>query len=404
MNTCQRAELHCEPRIVGLIGRCAALDPRHHGSPPLPGVTETAVAVSHLTLSSDPGDCAMLLTLCFVLESDGVIVNQGGDIMPFFRTSLALGGTALLVFAGVAPPGAGASKSGVADFVDAVAAVAPEVFTEDTLAPGDRRRDVEIDADETMTTAELTFSGLSVGLPVGEGAQVDRLPSGDVAVIGDTSTFGAVEKADGSVQVVFTANDATSPTEFSFDIPPVDGASFKRLDNGAVWYVDADDSLIVGAAPPWARDANGDEVPTHFEIRDNSLVQIVEHRSSHTAYPVVADPWLGIDLFSKITQDTYNGQLRVNLWKSTWGNVTHAPNAAGIEIMLSSGWAEATAKAPRLNEKATLRQQYECHVWGGFYNIATGEWNLEKFRPTRTTTWVWGVARHRCNWTTANEL
>ncbi len=71
------------------------------------------------------------------------------------------------------------------------------MFTEDTLAPGDRRRDVEIDADETMTTAELTFfSGLSVGLPpVGEGAQVDRLPSGgDVAVIGDTSTFGAVEK------------------------------------------------------------------------------------------------------------------------------------------------------------------------------------------------------------------
>ncbi len=89
------------------------------------------------------------------------------------------------------------------------------------------------------------------------------------------------------------------------------------------------------------------------------------------------------------------------------GEMSHTPpNAAGIEIMLSSGWAEATAKAPRLNEKATLRQQYECHVWGGgFYNIATGEWNLEKFRPTRTTTWVWGgVARHRCNWTTANEL
>ncbi len=42
------------------------------------------MAVSHLTLSSDSGDCAMLLTLCFVLESDGVIVNQGGRYYAIF--------------------------------------------------------------------------------------------------------------------------------------------------------------------------------------------------------------------------------------------------------------------------------------------------------------------------------
>ncbi|MEJ9209242.1 hypothetical protein [Paenibacillus larvae] len=44
----------------------------------------------------------------------------------------------------------------------------------------------------------------------------------------------------------------------------------------------------------WAKDANGNDIPTHYEIRGNDLVQKVEF-NENTAFPVVADPnWFQI--------------------------------------------------------------------------------------------------------------
>ncbi|MFC7740370.1 hypothetical protein ACFQXA_04510 [Nocardiopsis composta] len=55
-----------------------------------------------------------------------------------------------------------------------------------------------------------------------------------------------------------------------------------------------------------------------------------------------------------------------------------------------------------MTEKPTLRQQYNCHVAGGYFQIA-GSWDLEKARPNRTAHWSYGVAVHRCNWNTPDR-
>lgn len=44
------------------------------------------------------------------------------------------------------------------------------------------------------------------------------------------------------------------------------------------------------AAAPWAFDANGTPVPTHYEVQGSTLVQVVDHTGAGIAYPVVADP------------------------------------------------------------------------------------------------------------------
>ena len=36
-------------------------------------------------------------------------------------------------------------------------------------------------------------------------------------------------------------------------------------------------------APAWAVDADGVSVPTHYELRGQQLVQVVEHRSADVA-------------------------------------------------------------------------------------------------------------------------
>lgn len=54
--------------------------------------------------------------------------------------------------------------------------------------------------------------------------------------------------------------------------------------------------MKLGVATPWATDANGQSIPTHYETDGTSLTQVIEHNSvANVAYPVVADPiyWWG---------------------------------------------------------------------------------------------------------------
>lgn len=48
-------------------------------------------------------------------------------------------------------------------------------------------------------------------------------------------------------------------------------------------------TVIETIDPAWAKDANGNTVPTHYEIRGDELVQIVDF-NENSAFPVIADP------------------------------------------------------------------------------------------------------------------
>ena len=77
---------------------------------------------------------------------------------------------------------------------------------------------------------------------------------------------------------------------------------------------------IAAFEAPWAVDADGNDVPTHFEVDGNTLTQIVETDET-TAYPVVADPDL------------------------TWGNVTGTANFDKWETVLLCGGSWHTLAA-----------------------------------------------------------
>ena len=51
---------------------------------------------------------------------------------------------------------------------------------------------------------------------------------------------------------------------------------------------------------PWAKDANGQDVPTHYEIDGTIVTQIVEHKGDDVAYPVVADPKIRCKICGKV--------------------------------------------------------------------------------------------------------
>ncbi len=157
--------------------------------------------------------------------------------------------------------------------------------------------------------------------------------------------------------------------------------------------------FVGGVASPWAFDANGVSVPTHFEVSGAKLTQVVDHQSGDFVYPISADPYLGQNLWIYHTIDIYNGQQRVNLRLSGFGTTISQP-----WILIDYGWPEALNRSPLMNSvltsKATMRQQFDCHAFGSAF---AGDWNLEKFRPNRTVVWSFGVAIHRCNWTTPDQ-
>lgn len=189
-------------------------------------------------------------------------------------------------------------------------------------------------------------------------------------------------------------NDA-SPTTFTYPIGAEPGARLEQSGD-AVLILDASGAYAGGIAAPWAKDANGVDVPTHYEIDGMNLVQVVEHNTGDFAYPVVADPWVGINLFNTVKRYNYSGWYKISAALSGWGRTIHTSGylgTPGILIMQTAGWSEVVSRQPSANI-VTINQQYQCHVLGGLFEWAT--WDFESNRAPNGNFIAW--AGSLCNW------
>lgn len=212
--------------------------------------------------------------------------------------SSAAGGAAVLlaVLCGTAPVA-------VADEPDAVDVVA-------AAAPGD----IASAADVALLDggpASVLIDGLSIEVPddardglaisAGAGEVTIGLPfaaaagEGEATAPGtatydngnDTSSVVVVHET-GALQVATVIDDASAPTRYDYPIDVPAGASLQASDAGAV-VVDAAGEVLGTFAAPWAKDADGRDVPTRYEVHGATLTQVVEHDADF-AYPIVADP------------------------------------------------------------------------------------------------------------------
>lgn len=144
-------------------------------------------------------------------------------------------------------------------------------------------------------------AGVQIGLP-------DSLPpaTAQVADSGlvvyeagsadEVSAAVASTEVSASIQLVIPSE--SKDERFEFDIA---GATPQLNDDGSVALLapqglastEADQPEDAGAIGfidvPWAVDANGAPVPTHFQVHGNTLTQVVDLDAA-TAFPVVADP------------------------------------------------------------------------------------------------------------------
>lgn len=163
-----------------------------------------------------------------------------------------------------------------------------EVTTDGTAANlGDGVTEVSTDPDDGLT---ISTAGADISLGVPGDTTEGIVIAGNVVYPGVAADAAVVARAtpDGAqALIVIDGNDA--PERYAFPIE-VDGqaAALRESDDGGLEVLDPSGAVAATVATPWAIDANGAPVPTHYEIAGSSIVQIVDHHGA--TYPVTADP------------------------------------------------------------------------------------------------------------------
>ena len=115
-----------------------------------------------------------------------------------------------------------------------------------------------------------------------------------------------IQPTEAGVRSIVSINNENAPKEYDFklDLPEGHKLVFSsdyfgeelalEDDIEEVFVVDENNIIQSVFGEAWAKDANGNDVPTHYEIVGNSLIQVVEF-NENTAFPILADPdWVAI--------------------------------------------------------------------------------------------------------------
>jgi len=209
------------------------------------------------------------------------------SIAPRLLITAALVGSMTLI--GMPPAMADSTDQAAERIVKQINSVAPRVPAGDVRAgksaanPGSTRTDgvrVQGTSGSNSITSTLRFS------MAGSNAKAVRTKDGSTVYPGSGSDASIViqGQSSGVTRAIIYVPSATSEHSFAFSL---DGFIPAVADTGQAAFISGDLAMLVAA--PWARDASGRSIPTHYEIVGTSLVQVIEP-ASDAVYPLVADP------------------------------------------------------------------------------------------------------------------
>jgi hypothetical protein len=150
-----------------------------------------------------------------------------------------------------------------------------------SVSPADGTATIHLD-DGSQAQIHLPFTEVKATAPTIDArtAMFQDTQTGTSVAVQPLSTNG--------VRMVLTLATPDAPRRFEFDLGGDAPVVLRRIESGGVIVTDRDGDEIGYIPPPWAQDARGASVPTHFEIEGSTLIQVVDHEGA--MYPVVADP------------------------------------------------------------------------------------------------------------------
>jgi hypothetical protein len=225
----------------------------------------------------------------------------------------------------------------------------------------------------------------SIGLPLAaEASGGFSLDEGLMAFdAGNGSYTVPVIKADASVAITNIISNSAAENHFSYRFTLPKGSRLVQDSRtGAVDVLSAGGQWLGGVDAPWAKDARGADVPTYFTVKGSSLIQVVESNSKSFAFPIVSDPWFGLNLIQKTVWAN-------NLWK--WSPTlmvypTDYGRYYASTLAVAAAWAETLDKTSRIGypnpDTETMQVQFNCHyIFVRVRESTKNSWNLDSKLP-----------------------
>lgn len=238
--------------------------------------------------------------------AQGKVSNRSGGTLRISHASAITGALAIIVSLSSAGTAQAIDPNAEAhDIAGQIADVAPDAQLADTVDLGDLllapveggvvALPVDLSAPVEIMSTTGEGADLSVSLPDLAGSDDARLADdGTVVYTTDEAASVAVQPlADGGTRFLTVLEDRAAPSTYAYDF---NGADLELLEDGSVSMTQ--NGVETGTIDaPWAYDANGTAVPTHYVVQGETLTQVVDHTAGDYAYPISADPsvwwWLG---------------------------------------------------------------------------------------------------------------
>lgn len=193
-----------------------------------------------------------------------------------------------------------------------IAAVAPKTDAEPTLTANAAGATTEFPRNATqpvkIASADDSVPDIVVTLPALEGA-TSALQADDGTAVYESeenATLAVQKLADGATRFLAVLENSDAPDRYEYRF---EGTKLRlEADGSAVALVNGQVVAVIDS--PWAYDADGISVPTHYEVHNDALVQVVAHARGNFSYPIVADPkttitwWNTTIYFNKAETDT----------------------------------------------------------------------------------------------------
>lgn len=160
-----------------------------------------------------------------------------------------------------------------------------------------------LNASEPMVigTGEDDALDIGISLPAAASAKQAEIVDGDAVYVDKrTDTSFVVDGRNDGARIMSLLNSPGAPTRMTYSLDLPKGFELVARQDGSidVATVTHDTEVVIATIEaPWAVDAAGVEVGTHYTVSGSDLTQVVE-LTANTTFPVTADPrvrtrWFG---------------------------------------------------------------------------------------------------------------
>lgn len=174
--------------------------------------------------------------------------------------------------------------------------------------------------------SEGAARGQSVALTIDYVNTQTLTKSGLVVMAGNDQTVEAVAQETGNgfrVLTTISAKPATRRFDYTFDVPQ----STRLVETGG-GYMLTDGKHVLGIlGKPWAVDATGKQLRTHYEWNKSVLTQVLDEDLLGVSYPLVLDPAWGYVFQYDLSFSAATNMSRLRTCFNCYFPVTGAPRA-----------------------------------------------------------------------------